>query len=220
MNNQNIVFFRHSILIWFKNNGREYPWRNEIDSYKILIAEMMLQRTRADQVVPVYIEFIKKFPTILSLAEADIDDIILYLINLGLPRRANRMKEAARMIVMKHDSVIPSERMELLKIPGIGEYIADAVITLAYDGHRIAIDSNVERIVTRFFGMAIKREIRRNKQFSNFCQTFTNRLKPQSVKNLNWAMIDHAALICKPKPICQKCSLIENCIYTKKTTIS
>ncbi len=208
-----IRFFQKTILSWFKENGRLYPWRNEKVPYRILIAEVMLQRTRADQVLPVYNEFIKQFPTVNSLAAANTDDVNRYVRKLGLFWRSKMISRMARFILKKHDGVIPAEREKLLEIPGVGDYIADAIISFAFNGKRTVIDANVVRLVTRFFGFKNEGETRRNRAFVSFCQTLSRDLRLRDVKKLNRAMIDHAAALCKPKPICVKCPLSGSCRY-------
>lgn len=210
-----IQFFRSTLLKWFKENGRRYPWRNEKDPYRILIAEIMLQRTRVEQVLPVYNEFIKKFLDVRTLSDAKIEDIAEFIEKLGLFWRSKMMKETARNIMIKHKGIIPSERKELLAIPGIGDYIADAMISFAFSGKRTVIDSNVIRLTTRVFGIDMKGEMRRNRNFIEFCQNISSDLKPEEIKHLNWALIDHSASICKPVPRCDQCLLSKNCHYFK-----
>ncbi len=210
-----IPFFRNTLLEWFRKKGRKYPWRNEKDPYRILVAEMMLQRTKVAQVLPVYGEFIRKFPNLNSLADAKIDDIAVFVRKLGLFWRSKMMKETARNILIEHKGTIPSERKALLKIPGIGDYIADAMISFAFNGKRTVIDSNVIRLATRFFGIESKGEMRRNRNFIDFCQSISADLKPEESRNLNWALIDHSAAVCKPVPLCDQCPLSKSCQYFK-----
>jgi len=206
-------FFNKTILSWFKKNGKKYPWRNEKDPYRILIAEIMLQRTRVTQVIPVYQEFIKKYPDINSASKAEVKQISTYVKKLGLFWRSKLIKEMITYLVKTKDGKIPSERNELLKIPGVGDYIADAMISFAFNKKRTIIDSNVVRLVSRFFGIEEKGELRRNKKFINFCQELTENMVPVDVKRFNWGMIDFAADVCKSFPLCVKCSLSAHCIY-------
>jgi A/G-specific adenine glycosylase len=215
-NQKQTIFFQNTILDWFKENGRKYPWRIEKDPYKILIAEIMLQRTRVGQVLPVYKEFIKKFPDVQSVADSEEKDISFFISKLGLFWRSKLIKETAKNIIHEYKGKVPADRKELLKIPGIGDYIADAMISFAFNGKRIVIDSNVIRLVTRFFGIESTGEMRRNKKFIDFCQNLSNTLDSKNIHNFNWALIDHSAAICKPTPVCKKCPLSENCDYFKE----
>ena len=198
---------------WFDKNGRNYPWRKEKNSYKILVAEVMLQRTRVEQVLPVYLSFIRRFPTVKSLAGASISDISEYVKKLGLFWRSKLISKMAGTILSDYGGKVPEERKELLKIPGVGDYIADAMISFAFNGKRTVVDSNVIRLVSRFFGIEVKGEMRRKKSFVDFCQKLSNDLNVEDVKRLNWAIIDHSAAVCKPKPCCVKCPLSSGCHY-------
>lgn len=213
---KNIVFFQHNILEWFVKNGRIYPWRRESDPFKVLMAEMMLQRTRADQVLPVYKQFIKKFPDIRSLACATVEDVFKFILKLGLFWRGKLLKEMITTIMVKHNGKIPLERNELLEIPGIGDYIADAMIVFAFNGKRTVIDSNVVRLVSRFFGIEPRGEMRRNREFIKFCQRLSDDLGLDDVKKFSWALIDHSAAICRPIPFCHICPLSKECNYFNK----
>jgi len=144
--------FTETLLVWFKKNRRSYPWRKERSPYRIMIAEFMLQRTRADQVVPVYIEFIKKYPNIQSLYLADENDIKETLKPLGLYWRATHFKKAANYIINVFGGHFPSIKEELLKIPGIGDYVAGAVLSIAYHKKEWMVDSNVVRVLKDTLG--------------------------------------------------------------------
>lgn len=210
---ERIPFFQNVLLRWFGKNGRHYPWRKENDPYRILVAESMLQRTKVDQVLPVYSEFISKFPSVNALSSANVDEISIFVRRLGLLWRSRRMLDMAKHIVSKYNGKIPNNRKQLLLIPGIGDYIADAMISFAFGGRRIIIDSNVVRLVSRMFGFELKGEMRRNRQFIDFCQNLSQDIRPSDIRKFNYALIDHAAAICRPTPLCVKCPLAERCHY-------
>ncbi len=199
------------ILKWHKDNYRIYPWRNESSSYKIMIAEFMLQRTRADQVVPVYIHFINKYPDINSLAEANLSDINLLLKPLGLYWRSSHFKKAAEYIIKEYKGLIPTEKEELLKIPGVGDYVAGAILTVAYLKKTCVIDSNIARVINRFFGLGLTGEIRRKREIKELsCKLFNH---PDS-RSILFAIIDFSALICTSQnPKHEKCPLNNSCKY-------
>jgi A/G-specific adenine glycosylase len=203
------------MIEWFKINGREFPWRKEKDPYKILIAEVMLQRTRANQVVPVYEDFVSQFPNLESVILVGSDEIDKYMKRLGLLWRTDLLMKMVRTISGEFHGVVPSNRDELLSIPGIGDYIADAMIVFAFGGRRIVIDTNIVRIVSRFFGLKIKGEIRRNKEFVGFCQSLAEHMDVEQIKSFNWALIDHPSNVCKPIPCCESCPLSSKCDYFK-----
>jgi len=208
-----ICFFQKQLLHWFKKNGRVYPWREAKNSYHKLIAEMMLQRTRVEQVLPVYLQFIKKFKNIESLSNAKITDVEKFVKQLGLFWRSKMIVDMAKHIAVREKSRIPEERENLLQIPGVGDYIADAMIVFAFNGKRTVIDGNVIRLTTRFFDIENKPEIRRNKNFVEFCQKLSEDLDLENVKDFNYALIDFAALICKRVPLCNRCPVSTRCSY-------
>jgi A/G-specific adenine glycosylase len=210
---KSIIFFQKSLLKWFKKNGRRYPWRLEANPFRILIAEMMLQRTRADQVVPVYITFVRKFPDAKSVFHARTDDISSTFLKLGLFWRMNRLRQMAGHILNRYQGNVPDKKEELVIIPGIGEYISDAIMVFAFNKRRTIIDSNVVRLVTRYFGIPLKGEMRRNKMFREFCQRLTIGLESQTIRSFNWSLLDHSAIVCKPVPLCENCPLSSKCQY-------
>ncbi|MGD0495476.1 MAG: hypothetical protein ABSB28_05485 [Candidatus Bathyarchaeia archaeon] len=205
--------FAALLLEWYQKNGRCFPWRNKKDPYQILIAEIMLQRTRAGQVVPVYLNFLRDFPTINALKKAPVERIERYFGKLGLRWRAGRVKQMAEDIAERFKSGIPSDREQLLSIPSIGDYIADAMLAFAYGKNVAVVDSNVCRVIGRVFGLDSKREARRKLLFRNI----PNSLLPAGkAREFNWAMIDLASLVCLPrKPLCSKCPLNRVCDFAQ-----
>ena len=216
---QKISFFGDVLIDWFQTNGRKYPWRTESHPYRILMAEIMLQRTRSEQVVSVYNDFISRFPDIDSLVSAHPSDINKFIARLGLFWRTNLVLEMANKISKDFNGLIPNDRSQLCSIPGIGDYIADMLCVLAFHGRRIGIDTNVIRLVTRFFGIKPEGEMRRKRDFIEFCQRLVRDIHPEQVREINLALIDFPSIICKPRPLCQICPLSAQCNYFKKELI-
>jgi A/G-specific adenine glycosylase len=213
INAEKINLFQQNLLEWYQKNKRDYPWRNEHDPYKILVAEVMLQRTRADQVVPVYTSFLKKFPNVIALASARLEEIGSFVSLLGLFWKSALIKDMARTIVKEYDGVIPSDRQQLITIPGIGDYIADAMLVFAFKKKAVVVDSNVIRLVSRYYGIPVKGEMRRNRKFVRFCQSLLSGLQDSKIRDFNWALIDHPSSVCRPSPLCGKCPLSRMCTY-------
>lgn len=214
MNSRPATVGKRLIEWWFKN-GRSYPWRQTSDPYKIAIAEIMLQRTRADQVHPVYSEFLKEFPTIFDLVRASEDEIGYFFKKLGLLWRAVLVRKMADFVVEKCNGIFPTNRKDLLKVPAIGEYISDAILSFAYGKPAVVIDSNVCRILIRVYGLEISGEARRNRTI----RELANKMLPAKEKSrfLNLALIDFASLICRPKkPLCTQCLINSSCDYYHK----
>jgi len=202
------------LLDWFLRNGRNYPWRNTQDPYKILIAEIMLQRTKADQVEPVYREFVEKFPSPHELNKASIKDIEKFFTRLGLRWRAGLVKALARELVKRFNGKVPENRDELLSLPSVGDYMADAVLSFAYERSVAVVDSNICRILERVFDLKPRGEARRDPKFRKIADKI---IPAGKAKPFNWAMIDLAALICTPRnPKCHLCPLCDICRYHER----
>jgi len=197
------------LIDWYRNNGREYPWRKNRIPYRILIAEIMLQRTRADQVAPVYLSFLKKFPDLEKLSQASKEEIAKYFSKLGLIRRARLVELLAKELLARFDGRIPKNREELLSLPSIGEYMADAVLCFAFDEDVAVVDSNVCRVIGRVLDLKAKGEARRDPQFR---QAMNELLPLGEAKEFNWAIIDLGALICTSRnPSCKVCPISRFC---------
>lgn len=204
--------FRRRIINWFKKNGRVYPWRQTNDPFRILIAEMMLRRTKADQVTSVYKQFFKKYPDVNSLAQAKLNDLKKILYPLGLKWRVPAFRMVARHLREKYQSVIPRNRQELTSLPGVGEYVAGAVLSIAYRKNEWLVDSNIVRIFKRYFGIQTSKEGRRDKHVIEMARIYASGKDPAKA---TMSILDITALVCKPgKPDCRTCPLIARCHYS------
>jgi len=208
---KDISIFRRKIIKWFKKNGRAYPWRETDDPFRILIAEMMLRRTKADQVVPVYERFLKEYPDVDSLAGAKQEALEEILHPLGLKWRTPAFGMVARELREKYQSRIPETREELISLPGVGEYVAGAVLSIAYGKREWLVDSNIVRIFKRYFGIKTSKEGRRDKHVIQIAKFYASGRDPGRA---TMGILDINGLICKPgKPDCEKCPLIACCHY-------
>lgn len=194
---------------------RDFPWRHTKDPYKIMVAELMLRRTKAEQVVPVYTKFLIEYPDLKSLALADIEDISIVTIHLGLHWRAADFINACRFIETEYNRTFPDNRTNLLKIPGIGEYIAGAILTICFKKPEYVVDSNISRFINRFYDLNLKGEIRRKKLIIEKAKEFFNCKSPDK---LLFSILDFTAIICKPRiPLCPMCYFRDSCQYRNKT---
>ena len=174
-----------------------------------MIAEFMLHRTKADQVVPVYLEFIKKHPDVYSLASADLDDVKKVTEHLGLHWRSRHFIAAARYIVKELSGQFPDDYNELRKIPGVGEYIAGAILTVCFNKPAPVVDSNIARFINRFWNLGLNGEIRRRKQVVEVSKKLFDIEEPGKFL---FALVDFTSLVCKPRnPNCSACSLNHIC---------
>ncbi len=200
-----------AILEWYYKHGRDFPWRHTKDPYKIMIAEFMLHRTKADQVVPVYLEFIEKYPEVYSLANEKEENIKKVTKHLGLHWRSKHFLKSANYIVEKLKGQYPEEYKELRNIPGIGEYIAGAIVTVCFNKPAPVVDSNIARFLNRFYGLKLTGEIRRKKEIVRMAADFFDY---QSPSELLFAILDFTSLICKPvNPDCKYCPLRQHCDF-------
>lgn len=212
---KNISKFQHALLTWYDTDGRHFPWRNKrLTQYQIIIAETLLQRTKAETVSKFYSQFIKDFPTWTSLANTNTSTIEQYLKPIGLyKQRAKRLKNLALEMV-KRKGKLPRDRTELESIPFMGQYIANAVELIIYKQPSPLIDVNMARLLERYFGKRKMADIR----YDTYLQKLSYKVVNHSrAKEINWAILDFAALICKSqKPICKSCQLNANCSYFKE----
>ncbi len=210
--------FVDRLIEYFAHYGRSYSWRSRHDPYAILVAEMMLQRTKSDQVVSVYQKFLKRFPDPQTLASAPKRDVQKLLEPLGLRWRATMITKMGSSLVRNFDGEIPHSREELLTLPGVGAYAADAVLCYAYGEKVVPVDSNVCRVLRRIFNLHSKGEARRNRIFLGKVAELP--VPKRLAKEFNWGLIDFGAAICTPRtPSCPLCPLNKICLYPNKTEV-
>lgn len=207
--------FISGIIEWSERKGRDYPWRRNVTPYRTLIAEIMLQRTKADQVTPVYIKFIERFPDADTLAGANLSEIKRFTDGLGLPERAIRLLAMAQEIRGRHNGRIPVAREALLELSGVGEYAADAARIYAFKKKVVAIDSNVVRLLSRFDGRSYGESTRRSGEFRDLCRRLAYEGAGYDFKKFNWGLLDIAMGICRAKPLCDFCPLSADCKTVK-----
>ena len=191
-----------------------YPWRSAKDPYRIIIAEMLLQRTRRDVVIKLYNDFISRYPTPKALAEADPEEVKNLIKPLGLAKRAQYLVNFAR----KYTAMRPKSFSELLKLPGVGPYIASITSIMVYGDERVAVDKNVARVIMRIYD--ITPENKNRPQDDHQILRIVNECMPKdNVKEYNLALLDLGWEICRPRnPLCNKCPLKNGCVYFRKTS--
>jgi A/G-specific adenine glycosylase len=140
MNKQDIPKFRSQLIKWYTENQRRLPWRQTDNPYHIWISEVMLQQTQVDTVIPYYHRFIRQFPDLPSLARADQQQVLKAWEGLGYYARARNLQKAARIVAAQHAAVIPDDIISLRKLPGVGDYISAAVLSIAFDQPLAVVD--------------------------------------------------------------------------------
>ncbi len=198
------------LLAWYKRNQRSLPWRKTNDPYRIWISEIMLQQTQVDTVIPYYHRFLKAFPTVSSLARAPLQNVLKVWENLGYYSRARNIHAAARMIVKKFGGRIPDNLEEIKTLPGIGEYTAGAILSIAYGQAILAVDGNVRRILCRLF--AIRKPMDDTREQRQLLKLAASLIPAKHPGDFNQALMDLGATICKAKnPDCSRCPVANLC---------
>lgn len=204
--------FSKKLVHWYENNKRDLPWRGTDAPYNIWISEAMLQQTQVETVIPYYNRFLKSFPQIKSLANADLSQVLKAWEGLGYYARARNLHKAAQIIIQNYDGFLPDKYSALLRIPGIGSYTAAAIASIAFDERHAVVDGNVSRVLSRLF--LLKEPPGQNK--SSFQQIATQLLPDDSPGNFNQAMMELGALVCTPKnPSCPECPVQSLCQASK-----
>ncbi len=204
-----IGFNKILIKHWNSSFFRHFSWRNNPTAYKILIAEFMLQRTKAEQVEPVYKKFISQYPGVNILSKAKLKTIAKLTSSLGLHWRATNFLNASKYIVNNYNGRFPKTRNELLNVPGIGDYVASAIMAVCYNNTEYVIDSNIARFINRYYGLRLSGEIRRKKLLIDKSREL---FKVKDQRKFLFTLLDFTALICKPiKPNCNICPIKKGC---------
>jgi len=207
-----IEFFQEKILEWYKTSGRTFYWRKKgLTHYQYVIAEVLLQRTKADTIAKFYPNFIRDFPNWRSLANADIQKLEDYLKPVGLYRQRSKRLMSLAQEMVKRNGKLPRNREELESIPFMGQYIANAVELVIFNEPSPLVDVNMARILERFFGPRKMADIRYDPYLQDLSYKIVNHV---NAKEINWSVLDFAALICKAKnPTHLQCPLKKHCRY-------
>jgi len=203
--------FSDNLLQWYRLQRRDLPWRRTSDPYKIWLSEVMLQQTRVDTVIPYYHRFLKSFPTLSSLANAEQQDVLKCWEGLGYYSRGRNFHQAAKHVVANFDGEIPNEYDSFLSLKGVGPYTAAAVLSIAFGKKYAVVDGNVIRVITRYLG--IEDDIR-SSQVKKMVQDFADTLIPEDHPgDFNQALMELGAIVCKPTvPLCDNCPVSTHCV--------
>ncbi len=202
---------RESIIRWFEVHGRQLPWRTTTDPYRVLIAEMMLRRTTAKAVSRVYPLFIERFPTVQALADAHESEVVSVVATLGLQSvRTAHMIATARELKSTYGGSVPSDLTVLTRLPGVGRYVASAVLNFAFGRPVPLVDGNILHLIRRVFGIDLK-----GSEGEASWQFMTELGGAQQDRRLYWGIIDLVATVCLRKaPRCGQCPLNQLCQHS------
>ncbi|MHB9034336.1 MAG: A/G-specific adenine glycosylase [Anaerolineae bacterium] len=210
-----IALISEPLIAWYRNNKRDLPWRHTCDPYRIWVSEIMLQQTQVVTVIPYYLRFTAAFPDVMTLAQASLDSVLREWRGLGYYSRARSLHRAAALICQEHKCQVPRNFHELRALPGIGDYTAGAILSIAYGADAVVVDANVRRVLCRLFDYPAnplaptgKKEI----------EAYAWSLLPQGqAGDFNQAMMELGAVVCLPKaPCCAFCPLASCCIARQR----
>ncbi|MBL7698854.1 MAG: A/G-specific adenine glycosylase [Chitinophagaceae bacterium] len=203
--------FTQNLLEWNDfHNSRALPWKGETNPYKVWLSEIILQQTRVEQGLAYYQRFIEKYPDIHYLAKAPDEEVYKLWEGLGYYSRCKNLIETARLISASHHGHFPNTYAEILKLKGIGPYTAAAIASFAFKEKRAVVDGNVQRVLSRYFGITTPVDTTEGKKlFSGIAQALIDENAPAAY---NQAIMDFGATICKPRnPLCNICVQADDC---------
>ena len=208
------------LLTWYDANARILPWREHPEPYRVWISEIMLQQTRVEAVKPYFERFLAELPSIQSLAEVSEDRLMKLWEGLGYYNRARNLQRAARLILERHNGKFPSEFEEILALPGIGEYTAGAISSIAFQRPVPAVDGNVLRVMSRLLESA--EEIAQPAVKANITHALKQIYPEQRCGDFTQSLMELGATVCLPngEPKCTECPLAELCLARRHGTVS
>ncbi|MDB5917677.1 MAG: A/G-specific adenine glycosylase [Massilia sp.] len=208
--------FSHAVVTWQRQHGRHaLPWQNTTDAYRIWLSEIMLQQTQVAAVLGYYARFLERFPTLLALAEAPLDDVMALWSGLGYYTRARNLHACARRVASEYGGVFPSDPALLAGLPGIGRSTAAAISAFSSGTRAAILDGNVKRVFARVFGIDQYPGI---KPVEDALWRRAEALLPESgiesrIENYTQGLMDLGATLCtRSSPDCSRCPLRERCV--------
>jgi A/G-specific adenine glycosylase len=200
---------RRSLLDWYDHQGRQLPWRNQSDPYKIWVSEIMLQQTQVKTVIPYYQRWLQQFPNITTLAKADLQSVLKVWAGLGYYARARNLHQAAQQIQQQYEGQFPSTLEKALKLKGIGRTTAGGILSAAFNQPISILDGNVKRVLSRLVALPVTPK----KGIKQLWQVSDQILDPINPRDFNQALMDLGATICvKSQPKCLLCPWQKFCL--------
>ncbi|MFH1755025.1 MAG: A/G-specific adenine glycosylase [Candidatus Latescibacterota bacterium] len=201
---------RQRLLLWFDQTRRQLPWRGTKDPYRTWVSEVMLQQTRVTTVIPYYKRFLDIFPDVQSLAEANIDAVLKIWEGLGYYARARNLHRAANLLVTERNGIIPDDYGALRDVPGVGDYIAAAVLSQSFNKPHAVVDGNVKRVLARL--LSIDAPVNHSSSMKIYKAHASRLLDTKRPGDFNQAVMELGALICRPaNPDCGHCPIRNFC---------
>jgi len=206
MTPKEIELIRSLLIEWYNRHHRRLPWRETDNPYRIWISEVMLQQTQIQTVLPYYQKFLLHFPDVKRLADADLQMVLKVWEGLGYYARARNMHKAAKIILEQYAGEFPENRKLIEKLPGVGDYIAAALLSIAFDQPYAVVDGNVKRVLARLY--EITAPINKSSSYRIFKEAAERLLDHHQPGIFNQAMMELGATICKPRNLeCNRCPI-------------
>lgn len=202
---------RKELISWYLANQRDLPWRKTTNPYHIWVSEVMLQQTQVNTVLPYYSRFLQCFPSLDHLARAGLQDVLKIWEGLGYYARARNLHRAAAMVLNHHHGIVPDSWEDFRKLPGVGDYIAAAVLSIAFEKPYPVVDGNVKRVLGRL--LLLEEPVNKPTSLKIFRKAVDRLLPARNPGTFNQAMMELGALICKPQqPLCSQCPIQKMCL--------
>lgn len=211
-------WFSGHLRSWYAAARRDLPWRRTSDPYRIWLSEVILQQTRVDQGLAYYERFVARWPTVRALATADVDEVLREWQGLGYYSRARNLHAAARAVVAQHDGRFPAGHRDLMTLPGVGDYTAAAIASIAFGHPEPVVDGNVYRVLARVFDQDTPIDSTSGRKL--FRELAADLLDHQAPGDHNQALMELGALVCKPiRPLCAECPVRSRCLARSRDRI-
>lgn len=204
-----VIFeLRRSLLVWYSQSGRNLPWRQTRDPYRIWVSEIMLQQTQVKTVIPYYQRWLDRFPSVQSLASASQEQVLKVWQGLGYYARARNLHQAAQAVVTRFDGEFPQRLEDALTLPGVGRTTAGGILSAAFDLPVPILDGNVKRVLARMVALPVPT----SRSIASLWQLSGELLDRDRPRDFNQALMDLGATICTPKqPACLLCPWRSHC---------
>lgn len=203
-------YFSNGLLLWYRRQKRDLPWRMNRDPYRIWVSEIMLQQTRVDTVIPYFENFMRKFPTVQALAEAPEEEVLKCWEGLGYYSRARNLQTGAREVCERYGGIIPDDKASVAALKGIGPYTSGAIMSIAFNRPEPAVDGNVMRVLSRYF--CLEDDIAKASTRVKIEKLAVSLIPEGAAGDFNQALMELGALVCTPKsPSCLPCPVMEHC---------
>lgn len=210
--------FSKTLTLWYSINKRDLPWRQTSHPYYIWLSEIILQQTQVKQGLPYYEAFLREFPSVFDLAQAEEEEVLKLWQGLGYYSRARNLHATAKYVVNELQGVFPNNYKELLKLKGVGDYTASAIASICFNENAAVVDGNVYRVLSRYFGINTPINSSKGaKEFKLLAQELIDKKQPAE---FNQAIMEFGAIQCKPKnPNCNVCPFKDSCVALQKDEV-